>query len=195
MYDLEMEMFSSAHLEYEQEWKSSSGGVSRSVSTKLAEPTGLWYTHLWHTVRWVFSTLSMGLYLRPTTSKLERDKKMIDPGLNLAAPWLTGQFIRLLGCGGEKRERGRPTYPVHSSSLMIADAYSHIAAFHHLVEEWHVTPSATASIAFYYVHLDKRERVCGMCVCACVHACGPHLWFMQQTTPDHPCTFVSKGPL
>ena len=120
----------------------------------------------------VFFTLSMGLYFRPTTSRLERDRKMIDPGLNLAAPWLTVQFIHPVGCGVKKR--GRPTYPVHSSSLMIADAYSHITAFHHLVEEWHVTPSATASIAFYYVHLHKRERVCMcvcVCVCVCVHAC------------------------
>ena len=32
------------------------------------------------------------------------------------------------------------THPIHSSPLMIADTYPHIAAFHHFVEEWHVTP-------------------------------------------------------
>ena len=45
MYDLEMEMFSSAHLEYEQVWKSSSGVESAAQTVQSLQSQQGYGTH------------------------------------------------------------------------------------------------------------------------------------------------------
>jgi hypothetical protein len=49
-----------------------------------------------------------------------------------------------LCCGQQQKITKKCAYPIYSSALMVADAYSDETIFHHFVEVGHVTPPATA---------------------------------------------------